>query len=279
MTASAPSEEFKRAMEILRGRRIAFLTGAGVSTDSGIPDYRGAGAPPRQPMTGPAFLESAERRARYWAGSHLGWGRFHAVSPNDSHRIIAAWEASGRSTGVITQNVDGLHGRAGSSRVSELHGSMTRVRCLRCGQNFDRRALHARIARENPQWNTDDSARLNPDGDAEVHDAGNFVVPTCTVCAGMLKPEVVFFGEFVPGSVFRMASSILRAADVLLIAGSSLAVNSGIRFVEQARRAGQPVIIVNRGETKADARADAKIDGGAAEFFRAADAALSGGSR
>ncbi|MFZ8757513.1 Sir2 family NAD-dependent protein deacetylase [Microbacterium sp. HMH0099] len=251
-----------RAVEVLAGRRVAVLTGAGVSTDSGIPDYRGKGAPTRTPMTAQQFLASEDARRRYWVGSHLGWRVFAAAQPNGGHRALAALERAGVANGVVTQNVDGLHVRAGSHRVVELHGTMRRVGCLHCGQVFDRRDLAERVEADNPWITMPENVELGPDGDVTPASAEGFVVPTCSVCGGTLKPDVVFFGEYIPLEKFREAEQLVHAAGALVVAGSSLVVNSGIRLVERARRRRLPVVIVNRGETRADARASVKIDGG-----------------
>ena len=236
-----------RAIEVLAGRRVAVLTGAGVSTDSGIPDYRGKGAPRRTPMTAQTFLSDEAARRRYWVGSHLGWRAFTASEPNAGHEAIASLERDGIATGVITQNVDGLHLRAGSHRVVELHGTMRRVFCTHCGQVFDRRDIAERLESANPWITVPENVRLGPDGDVLPESAEGFVVPECTVCGGMLKHDVVFFGEFIPAEKFREAEQLLTSSEALLIAGSSLAVNSGIRFVERARRRKLPVVIINRG--------------------------------
>jgi len=257
------------AVEALAGRTITVLTGAGVSTDSGIPDYRGAGAPRRNPMTIEQFLASPRARQRYWAGSHLGYPVFTAAEPNAGHRALADLEARGIVAGVVTQNVDGLHLRAGSRRVVPLHGAMDRVVCLNCGQVFARPDISARIDAANPWLTRPDAVVINPDGDAEVTDVENFVVPDCTVCGGPLKPDVVFFGEFVPVDRFDEAKALIAASDALLVAGSSLVVNTGIRLIEQARRRRLPIVVINRGATKGDARATVKIDGGASEYLTA----------
>ncbi len=259
----------ERAIDELAGRRIAVLTGAGISTDSGIPDYRGQGAPVRTPMTVTQFLSTESARRRYWVGSHLGWRRFAAAEANEGHRAIAALEAADIATGVVTQNVDGLHLRAGSRRVVELHGTMRRVVCLNCGQVFDRRDLADRVERDNPWLSTESDLPLGPDGDVAPGVAEDFTIPACSVCGGMLKPDVVFFGEFIPAEKFREAEQILRTADALLVAGSSLVVNSGMRLVERARRRRLPVVIVNRGETRADRRATVKIDAGTSDVLSA----------
>ena len=263
-----------RAIDALAGRRVAVLTGAGVSTDSGIPDYRGQGAPARTPMTVQDFLSSDSARRRYWVGSHLGWRRFAAAQPNAGHRALARLELDDVTTGVVTQNVDGLHVRAGSRRVVELHGTMRRVGCLRCGQVFDRRDLAARVEADNPWLNADDDLPLGPDGDVTPESAEGFRIPDCSVCGGMLKPDVVFFGEFIPAEKFREAEQLVRTSDALLVAGSSLVVNSGIRLVERARRRKLPVVIVNRGQTRVDARATVKVDAGTSEVLAALADAL-----
>lgn len=262
---AAALDAVERAITALRGRRIAVLTGAGVSTDSGIPDYRGAGAPVRTPMTFSQFLADEPYRRRYWAGSHLGWQRFAAARPNDGHRALAELEVGGVVTGVVTQNVDGLHVQAGSRRVVDLHGSMDRVVCLHCGQSFARESIADRITVLNPWLVEGSTSRINPDGDAEVDDVSRFVVPECSVCGGTLKPDIVFFGEFVPPVKFDEARGLVARADALLIVGSSLVVNSGIRLVGLAAKKKIPTVIINRGETKADARAAVKIDAGTTE--------------
>ncbi|MFC4244697.1 Sir2 family NAD-dependent protein deacetylase [Gryllotalpicola reticulitermitis] len=264
----------ERALAALSGRTVTAVTGAGVSTDSGIPDYRGAGAPKRNPMTIEQFLSSSRSQKRYWAGSHLGYGAFNAAMPNAGHLALAGLEAAGVVNGVVTQNVDGLHVRAGSRRVVPLHGSMDRVICVRCGQVFARPEIAARIDAANPWLAKPESVVINPDGDAEVADVDDFVVPECTVCGGLLKPDVVFFGEFVPVDRFDEAKALIAGAQALLIAGSSLVVNTGIRLVEQARRRRLPIVVINRGVTKADDRATLKIDGGTSEYLSAIAARL-----
>ena len=259
---AALARDLEAAAELLRGRSIAFLTGAGVSTDSGIPDYRGKGAPTRTPMTFDVFVGDEAARRRYWVGGHLGWRHFAASAPNPGHEAVAAFEDSGVARGVVTQNVDGLHVRAGSRRVVELHGTMRRVFCLHCGQVFDRRDIAERIDAENPWLRPGEHVELGPDGDVLPETTDGFVVPACSVCGGVLKPDVVFFGEFVPAERFREAEQLVRAADALVVAGSSLVVNSGVRLVERARRRRIPIVIINRGPTRADARATLKIDGG-----------------
>ncbi len=274
LTAPVESPSLDAAIRALRGRTLAVLTGAGVSTDSGIPDYRGEGAPVRSPMTFQQFLADPEYRKRYWAGSHLGWKRFSAAEPNEGHRALAALELAGVADGIITQNVDGLHLRAGSQRVVDLHGTMDRVRCLTCGQYFARENVAERISAANPWVDTPEAIELSPDGDVDVADASHFVVPECSVCGGVLKPDVVFFGEYVPVEKFTEATALLHSAEALLIAGSSLVVNSGIRLLERAARRRIPIVIVNRGVTKGDGRATVKIDAGTSQTLTSLLAAL-----
>lgn len=257
------------AANILAGRRVAVLTGAGISTDSGIPDYRGEGAIPRSPMTFSQFLNDAEYRRRYWAGSQLGWQKFSSVAPNAGHRVLARLEEVGVVAGIMTQNVDGLHQRAGSHKVVELHGSADRVRCLTCGQFYARVAIAEVLASENP-WLAEVTEReLGPDGDVQVTQLDQMVVPGCSVCGGLLRPDIVYFGEFIPATKFSQARGLVRSADALLITGSSLVVNSGIRLLDQAERSGIPIVIVNRGETRGDSRATLKIDAGASPVLTA----------
>jgi NAD-dependent SIR2 family protein deacetylase len=256
-----------QAERLLAGRRVAVLTGAGVSTDSGIPDYRGEGAPVRRPMTFQTFLADARARQRYWAGSHLGWRFFASAGPNAGHRALADLELGGVVNGVITQNVDGLHLQAGSRHVVDVHGSIDRVRCLSCGQFFAREDIAARMTRDNPWLAEPENVKLNPDGDVDIDAVDEMIVPQCTVCEGMLKPDVVFFGEFVPTTKFTEAAALIRSADALLIAGSSLVVNSGIRLLEQAVKRRVPIVILNRGVTKGDSRATLKVDAGTSEVL------------
>lgn len=262
---TAGTTQAAQLASLMRGKRTAVLTGAGVSTDSGIPDYRGAGAPVRTPMTVQDFLSSESKRKRYWAGSHLGWRHFGSARPNAGHETLALLESRGLVNGVITQNVDGLHTRAGSRKVVELHGSMDTVSCLDCGQVFARQAVAEQLEQANPWIDQDGAVRIAPDGDADVEQLDRFVLPVCTVCGGRLKPDVVFFGEIVPPSKFSQAAALVAGADLLLIIGSSLTVNSGIRLMEQARRRQIPIAVVNRGATKGDSRAAHKLDAGASE--------------
>lgn len=263
-----------RALEVLAGRRIAVLTGAGVSTDSGIPDYRGDGAPRRIPMTFQEFAGDQAKRRRYWVGSHLGWRTFSSTRPNPGHLALAALEAAGTVTGLVTQNVDGLHLRAGSRTVVELHGDMRNASCLSCRSRFPREEVARRLERDNPELSRPDGVALGPDGDVLPESWEHVTVPDCTVCGGILKPDVVFFGELVPAARTCEAEQVVDAAEALLVVGSSLAVNSGLRLVSRAHRRGSPIVVINRGATKGDRRADVKIDAGATETLEALAAAL-----
>ena len=260
-------EGMDSVVDIVAGRRVAVLTGAGVSTDSGIPDYRGKGASKRTPMNIGDFLSSHTSRQRYWAGAHVGWKSFSDAEPNQGHLALAAMEQAGIIEGVISQNVDGLHRRAGSSHVVDLHGSLDRVICLDCGQHFDRSGIEHTLSEMNPWLNELSNIVLAPDGDVDVADYTTVKIPTCSVCEGTLKPDVVFFGEFVPPKVFTAATSLVKRADALVIAGSSLTVNSGIRLLDQAKRQRMPVIIINRGETKGDKKASLKLDAGTSDVL------------
>jgi NAD-dependent SIR2 family protein deacetylase len=261
------TEGLHALVDLVQGRKLCVLTGAGVSTDSGIPDYRGQGASKRTPMNISDFLNSESARQRYWTGAHAGWPLFSAAEPNDGHIALAAMEQAGVIEGVITQNVDGLHRRAGTSHVVDLHGSLDRVVCLDCGQQYDRNGVERRLVSLNPWLTTDASIELAPDGDVYVENFERLTVPVCEVCDGMLKPDVVFFGEFVPTKVFSSAANLVKRADALLVAGSSLVVNSGLRLLEQAKRKRVPIIIINRGATKGDGRATLKLDAGASNML------------
>ncbi|MHA6695897.1 Sir2 family NAD-dependent protein deacetylase [Homoserinimonas sp. A520] len=267
------------AVTALGGRTIAVLTGAGISTDSGIPGYRGEGSTPRTPMTISDFLTDERYRKRYWAGSQLGWARFGSIEPNVGHRVLADLERAGIVTGVMTQNVDSLHQRAGSAKVIELHGSTDRVRCLTCGQLYSREAVAETIARRNPWLLELDEGVLGPDGDVEVSELDRLVVPQCEVCGGVLRPDIVYFGEFIPPAKSVQARGMIASSDALLIVGSSLVVNSGIRLLDQAVRRELPVIIVNRGETRGDPRATVKIDADASSTLTALAGRLMPGHR
>lgn len=276
MTGSNPvasdvvTPEIERAIDILSNCVFTALTGAGMSTDSGIPDYRGEGAPKNHPMSYREFLASDERRARYWFGSHLGWAQFAQAAPNPGHRFLAAAELAGVSRGVVTQNVDGLHHQAGSFRVVDLHGRLDRVRCIHCGQSYTRLAIADQINQDNPELGGGlATGVVKPDGDVSAAVPAGFVVPACESCGGIIKPEVVFFGEFVPPMVFTQAETLLHEADALVVAGSSLVVNTGMRLVERAKRQKKPVIVINRGPTKADSVASVRIEGGTSQVLEA----------
>lgn len=260
------------AVELLADRTLVIATGAGISTDSGIPDYRGEGSVAATPMSIEQFTGDPAYYRRYWMGGHLGWERFASVRPNTGHRLIASWEAAGRSVGCITQNVDGLHLRAGSTRVVELHGAMHRVRCLDCGQIYAREAIEDRIRRSLPRPISGVShGEMRPDGDVSGAEIPGFEPPLCSRCAGLLKPDLVYFGEFIPPRRYAMAAALIHEADALLVVGSSLVVNSGIRLVALAQRLAKPVVIINRGATRGDARADVKIDADASATLAALD--------
>jgi NAD-dependent SIR2 family protein deacetylase len=259
---AAPAADTDAVADLLRRRRVVVLTGAGLSTDSGIPDYRGPDSPPRSPMTYDQFVSGPAAQRRYWARSHLGWRRLGKVVPNAGHRALAALERSGVVEDLITQNVDGLHSDAGSRFVIDLHGRIDEVICLRCGELSSRGSLHARLDAANPGFGQHISADTAPDGDAELEHTDQFVVVPCEDCAGPLKPNVVFFGENVPGDRVARAYAAVDRADVLLVAGSSLTVMSGLRFVRHAARRGMPIVIVNRGVTRGDPLATCRIDAG-----------------
>jgi len=247
----------------LRGRRVVALTGAGVSTESGIPDYRSpeALARVRRPIHGPDFVRSAALRQRYWARAMVGWERFGRALPGAAHGAIARLEASGLVTGLITQNVDRLHHAAGSRRVVELHGALADVVCLGCGALEERDAVQGRMREANGSW-LDDAARLAPDGDAELDDddVAAFAPPECLECRGALKPRVVFFGDNVPRAVVDEAFGLLEDGDALLVAGTSLAVFSGYRFLRRAVERAIPIAIVNRGPVRGEEHAVLKIE-------------------
>lgn len=254
---------------LLEGRRVVVLTGAGCSTESGIPDYRGPETRKRarNPIQYNAFIGDAEARTRYWSRSAIGWPRFKQARPNAGHHALARLEAAGAVRGIITQNVDRLHHAAGSHRVVELHGALADVRCLDCGDLSCRDAMQARILALNAGWPVhltgQQAAETAPDGDAELQPgaARSFNVPACLACGGTLKPNVVFFGETVPRQTVEAAWQLFDEADVLLVAGSSLAVYSGYRFVRRATREQMPVAIINLGETRGDAEARLHLNG------------------
>lgn len=251
---------------LLAGRRVAVLTGAGISTDSGIPDYRGPDSPPANPMTIRQFTSSREYRQRYWARNHLGWKHMAATLPNAGHRALATLERAGVVTGLITQNVDLLHTKAGSRTVINLHGTYARVVCLDCGHTMSRAELAELLEAANPGFSERaekvGSLAVAPDADAVVADTSSFRFVDCPACAGMLKLDIVYFGESVSKDVVDKAYSLVDSAEALLVAGSSLTVFSGYRFVRHAAAAGKPIAIVNRGPTRGDELATVKVDAG-----------------
>lgn len=247
------------------------LTGAGISTDSGIPDYRGPDSPPSNPMTIQQFTSDAAFRQRYWARNHVGWRHMADTQPNAGHRALAALEHAGVVTGVITQNVDLLHTKAGSSNVINLHGTYAQVICLSCGHTMSRAALAEKLEALNPGFIERAEAigglAVAPDADAVVADTMSFHYLDCPRCAGMLKPDIVYFGENVPKGIVAQSFSLVDQAEALLVAGSSLTVFSGYRFVRHAAARGIPVAIVNRGPTRGDDLAAVKLDGGCSELL------------
>ena len=282
---------------LLRGRRAVALTGAGISTESGIPDYRGPGTRERarSPMQHAEFVRDGTARRRYWARSVIGWPRVDAAAPNPAHAALAAMERAGALAAVITQNVDRLHHRAGSRAVIELHGALADVTCLGCGARESRGALQERLLALNPWWGTgaaptgaDPPAATAPDGDADVPAAtapdgdadlpaasiDRFQVADCGGCGGVLKPDVVFFGGSVPRPVVDAAYRLVDESEALLVVGSSLTVYSGYRFVRRAAERGVPVAIVNLGPTRGDPLATLRWDERAGATLPALAAAL-----
>lgn len=250
---------------------MAVLTGAGISTDSGIPDYRGPDSPPSNPMTIHQFTSDPVFRQRYWARNHIGWRHMDDTRPNAGHRALAALETAGVVTGVITQNVDLLHTKAGSRTVVNLHGTYAQVVCLVCGHTMSRATLADELEALNPGFIERAEAvgglAVAPDADAVVADTASFRYVDCPSCAGMLKPDIVYFGENAPKERVTQAFSLVDGADALLVAGSSLTVFSGYRFVRHAAARGVPIAIVNRGPTRGDDLATVKVDGGCSELL------------
>jgi NAD-dependent SIR2 family protein deacetylase len=240
---------------------VAILSGAGLSTESGIPDYRGPTGLARRatPMTYQTFTGSATARRRYWARSHLGWRHIAAAEPNAGHYAVAELERRGLVAGTITQNVDGLHQAAGARDVTELHGSLHWVVCLSCWQRTSRPALDQRLRAANPSWH-ERAATVSPDGDADLDETAGFAVVDCEQCGGVLKPDVVFFGENVPPRRVEACYALVDRASSLVVLGSSLTVMSGFRYVRHAARRQLPVVIVNQGPTRGDEYATATLD-------------------
>jgi NAD-dependent SIR2 family protein deacetylase len=275
MTALATDSRLEDALALLRGRRYVVLTGAGVSTDSGIPDYRGprpAGASPvRMPMTYQEFVASTANQQRYWGRAHVGWARMGSAEPNAGHHALARLDPAL----VLTQNVDGLHERAGQRRLVALHGRISDVVCLDCRRVCPRAEVQHRMAADNPGWvEAHGAAPLRPDGDVLLEHTADFVVPACASCGGRLKPDVVFFGENVPKDRVVRGQQAVDEADAVLVVGSSLTVMSGFRFARQAHRRGTPVVIVNRGPTRGDDLATVKLDLGCSEFLQSVEESL-----
>ncbi|OBB32368.1 NAD-dependent deacetylase [Mycolicibacterium peregrinum] len=256
---------------LLQGRRVAVLTGAGMSTDSGIPDYRGPDSPPSNPMTIRQFTSDPEFRQRYWARNHVGWRHMDETLPNAGHRALAALEGAGVVSGLITQNVDLLHTKAGSRSVVNLHGTYAQVICLDCGATMGRDELADALESANPGFIERAEAvggiAVAPDADAVVSDTASFTIVDCPACAGMLKPDIVYFGENVPKDRVEQAYSMVEDAGALLVAGSSLTVYSGYRFVRHAAAHDIPVGIINRGPTRGDDLATVKVDVGCSEML------------
>ncbi|NHW46001.1 NAD-dependent protein deacetylase [Paenarthrobacter sp. MSM-2-10-13] len=260
-------EELRAALDLLGGKRLAVLTGAGLSTDSGIPDYRGPGSAPRNPMTYQEFIGSEPNRRRYWARNHLGWSHLRHADPNAGHVAVALLERRGLLTGLITQNVDRLHEDAGSLNVVDLHGRFDQVICLDNGHTFSRRLIAAILEEINPGFLEaaleSGVVEMAPDADATVEDSElitSFVMAVCPICGGTLKPDFVYFGENVPKDRVARAYGMVDDAEALLVAGSSLTVQSGLRFVRHAAKAEKPVVIINRGTTRGDDFAQLKLE-------------------
>ncbi|MGK0722319.1 Sir2 family NAD-dependent protein deacetylase [Leucobacter sp. W1478] len=273
----APNEHLERLTALFERGPAAILTGAGMSTDSGIPDYRGTGSPPRTPMSIEQFTNDAHYRRRFWAGARIGALRLANLRANAGHEAVARLEQAGHLTGVITQNVDGLHTAAGAVNVAELHGSGSTMRCITEGHRFTRAETLAWFDAANPGFverNAD--APTNPDGDADVTAIDSVRVPVCPACGATLRPDVVYFGEHVPKPVFAHAEQIIADAEMLIIAGSSLAVNTGVRLVHRAETRGIPIAVINRGPTAVDRRSSlhTRIEGGTSETLSALAAAL-----
>uniref|UniRef100_UPI004047DC1E Sir2 family NAD-dependent protein deacetylase n=1 Tax=Aquiluna sp. TaxID=2053504 RepID=UPI004047DC1E len=258
----------EHARKLIEGKRTLVLTGAGISTSSGIPDYRGAGRVQKHPLTFDEFMGSKENQARYWARSYVGWHRIASAEPNLGHPALSEAEQLSKIFHIITQNVDGLHQKAGSKNVVELHGRLDRVLCTGCGDILARSELDGRIHALNPNFRDLENVEFSPDGDAEVEPPRDFQGPSCGVCGSHYKPDVVFFGEQVPKTRVEKAENLIVEAEAILVAGSSLAVNSGLRLVKQAKKRELPVVIVNLGETKADSVADVKLNASTTDVLR-----------
>ena len=274
--APLPAGDDRLRVWLARHRRVFALTGAGCSTASGIADYRDHNGDwkRRPPLMFQAFRAEEGVYRRYWARAYAGWPHFIAAVPNATHHAFAAWEAAGTLAHLVTQNVDGLHQRAGSRAVIDLHGRLDVVVCLGCRARTPRAAVQEAMAAANPAWH--DAGPAAPDGDADLEAAAidAFAPPRCGRCGGFLKPDVVFFGENVPPERYERAREALAGADALLVAGSSLMVYSGFRFVRLAHDAGLPIAIVNRGRTRGDDLAELKVEGDVGSTLAGAVAAL-----
>ncbi|GAA3047710.1 NAD-dependent protein deacetylase [Kitasatospora albolonga] len=262
MIAAEPSAGVEALARLVAGRGVVVLSGAGLSTESGIPDYRGETGSRRRgsPMTYQEFTGSEAARRRYWARSHAGWRTIDRAEPNAGHRAVERLRRSGHVSAVITQNVDGLHRAAGTRDAVELHGGLDRVVCLTCRQLSSRAELDRRLTELNGEF-ADPGAHRQADGDAVLPDAAveGFRVAPCARCGGVLKPDVVFFGESVPKPRVERCFDLVAAGQVLLVLGSSLTVMSGLRFVRRAARDGTPVAIVNQGPTRGDELATTRL--------------------
>ncbi|PRY01655.1 NAD-dependent protein deacetylase [Allonocardiopsis opalescens] len=263
LPGAAVGAPLRTLADLVADGEVVVLSGAGLSTESGIPDYRGeTGRRHRAtPMTYQTFVGSAAARRRYWARSHLGWRHVSDAAPNAGHRAVAALQRRGLLGGIITQNVDGLHQAAGARDVVELHGALDRVRCLGCGRRSPRRLLDQRLRAANADWRVE-AAAVNPDGDAVLTDdqVAGFQIVDCHGCGGVLKPDVIFFGENVPRARVQECYALTERAALLLVLGSSLTVMSGYRFVRHAAERAIPVAIVNQGPTRGDSHALLTLD-------------------
>ena len=267
MTTAPERAAYERLVDLLRGGNVTVLSGAGLSTESGIPDYRGSDGMRRvTPMTYGEFVASPANRQRYWARSFVGWRRFAGAGPNDGHRAVADCQRLGLVRAIMTQNVDGLHQVAGAQDVLELHGNLDRARCLNCGETTPRDELDGRLREANPHFEQTagvDAGEIRPDGDVVLSDeaVAGFHPPRCLVCeSDLLKPDVVFFGESVPKPLVEQGFSHVEASAGLVVLGSSLQVMSGYRFVRRAAANGIPVAIVTRGPSRGDEQATIRLN-------------------
>ena len=265
--AAISSRELARAADALAGRRVAVITGAGISTASGIPDYRGSDSPPRNPMTFQQFTQSEGYRRHYWARTYIGYQFMEERQPNAAHLAIADWERKSPSSagGIITQNIDTLHQKAGSGLIRpviDLHGRFDRVSCMTCHRQYSREFVQGMFAQANPGFaETVGDVEIAPDADAVLQTTDSFSLVYCPHCGGDLRPDVVFFGEVVPRPRVRRTMERVDQAQALLVLGSSLAVHSGWRYVARAVSADKPVVIVNIGPTRGDKQATVRLEG------------------